>query len=99
MGKIDFSKIVSHIYETDREIPGSVFDTKCLETMYIELLECHNISHVTRFAYRLPSQVEHLEKRTVGRKVGLYFKNRFDSVLLDKAVEPDNFMRSMRDVV
>ena len=53
------SKIVSYIYETEKEVPGSVFDAKCLETMYIELLKCHNIqitSHVTRFADKLLTQ-------------------------------------------
>ena len=59
------SKIISHIYETEAESPGFVFDAKTLETMYIELLELHNIqltSHVTRFADKLVLEIEHLEK-------------------------------------
>ena len=96
------SKIISYIYETEDEVPGSVFDATCLEAMYIELLKCHNIqvvSHITRFTDKLVAQIEYLEKRTIGRKVSLYFKAAFDTVLLDKAIEPDIFMRSIRHVV
>ena len=70
--------------------------------MYIELLRCHNIqitSHVTRFADKLLTQMEHLEKRAIGRKVSLFFKDTVDSILFDRVVEPDNFMKSMRDIV
>ena len=79
-----------------------MFDAKCLETMYIELLKCYNIqitSHVTRFADKLLTQMKHLEKRAIGRKVSLFFKDTFDSILFDRVVEPDNFMKSMRDIV
>ena len=70
--------------------------------MYIELLKCHTIqitSHVTRFADKLLTQMEHLEKRAIGRKVSLFFKDTFDSILFDRVVEPENFMKSMRDSV
>ena len=79
-----------------------MFDAKCLETMYIELPKCHNIQitrHVTRFADKLLTQVEHLEKRAIGRKVSIFFMDTFDSILFDRVVEPDNFMKSMRDIV
>ena len=58
------------------------------------LLKCHNIqitNHVTRFADKLLTQMEHLEN--------LSFKDTFDLILFDRVVEPDNFMKSMRDIV
>ena len=31
--------------------------------------------------------------------MSLFFKDTFDSILFDRVVEPDNFMKSMRDIV
>ena len=69
--------------------------------MYIDLLKNDQIyygSHVSHFAELLLSKHTDLEKRLIGKKLVIYFKDAADTLMAD-ALEPSSFITSLHDVV
>ena len=99
---ISFNKIISYLYEKESESPGTIFYVKQLEEIYISLLKCHNIdstSHVTRFSDSLLQAIPDLKKSTVSNKLTVCFKGTINMLLKHHVKVPDDFTRSIRDVV
>ena len=99
---ISFNKIISYLYEKESESPGTIFYVKQLEEIYISLLKCHNIdstSHVTRFSDSLLQAIPDLKKSTVSNKLTVCFKGTINMLLKHHVEVPDDFTRSIRDVV
>ena len=96
------NKLFYHMCGIEQKEPGTVFEVKVLEEMYMDLLRYHCVkyqSHVTRFAEILLEKNSELEKRNVGRKVVIYFKRTADVLFKEVISEPSSFLRSLRDVV
>ena len=66
------------------------------------MLKCHNIdstSHVTRFSDSLLQAIPDLKKSTVSNKLTVCFKGTINMLLEHHVEVPDDFTRSIRDVV
>ena len=65
-------KVYFYMYESEIQKKSSMFIVKDLENMYIDLLQCHNItvsSHVSRFSEDLITRYESLEKKKLINKL------------------------------
>ena len=85
------------MYDTVMQTKSSIFKVKDLENMYIDLLQCHNItiaSHVSRFSEDLITRYEALEKRKVKRQVIIYFKIAAENLFNDALSSPSFFFFS-----
>ena len=81
---------------------SSMFIVKDLENMYIDLLQCHNItvsSHVSRFSEDLITRYESLEKKKVNKQIIIYFKSGAEDLFSDVLSAPSSFLRSMYKVI
>ena len=73
------NKVISYIYDTEQETPGTIFLVREMEKMYIAELKPHNIeitSHVTRFSEKLTSSIESLVSKTQNKVATVcFFRN------------------------
>ena len=70
------AKVINHLYECERNCPGSFYQVKALEEIYLELLKCQGIhyeSHVSHFAEMLLEKVDFLERKLIGGRLMVFF--------------------------
>ena len=83
------NKTIYFIKHKENENPGTVFEVKLLENIYIDIY-FPNIcveSHVTRFSKILKEKIPGLERRNVGNKVTAFFTSSADALISE--VIPD----------
>ena len=97
-----FNKVKYFIINKENEEPGSIFEVKELEDMYIDLLQGNGItvkSHVSRFAEKLKSNIHGLETRNIGKKLAVYFTSTANILISAKIMTTSEIGQSMLDVV
>ena len=97
----------------DENISFDVSELERLYASLLAVNGIHYTSHVSRFADELVSRIPELEKRKVTKKkkgtkkilkkkkcgLTVFFKESIDKHMLNQILEPDSFMRGVRDVV
>ena len=92
------NKIILHINDLEVYSPGNLFIVGELESMYIEMLDGHDIvctSHVSRFAEHLLERVPGLHKGISGNKLSLFF----DSAVQNIQQNHEDFFDALRNVI
>ena len=96
------NKSIYFIKHKENENPGTVFEVKLLENIYIDLLKFHIIcveSHVTRFSKILKENIPGLEIRNVGKKVIAFFTSTADALISELIPNCSDFYQSLLEVV
>ena len=101
--KVDsMNKVIFYIKEKEIENPGTIFEVKELENMYIGLLKSRDIcaeSHVSRFAKKLQERIPGLLIRNINKNLTMFFNSTADALISESIRNSDDFYRTMIDLV
>ena len=98
-----FEKVVAYLYEQSWDEPGTIFEVKNLEKIYIDELATQGIqvaSHTTNFAKKLTDSIEGLVKKSIDKvQCTVTFEETVDHLYWNHMKSPQTFVSQLRSVV
>ena len=94
--------MVTYLYKTNENSPGTIFKVKDVEKMYIDELAVHDISvttHVTPFSLKLITAIDDLVAKSENNIVTVCFSQTIDNLYWEHYSCPETFIKQLREIV